>query len=335
MSTPNTNKPAAYKVEDRELLLHFYKRLFWDRLVEVIPAWVAPNAITLAGQVCGIFAAVTAWAATGGMPALYLVSGVLLLAYLTADNVDGAHARRTGQCSPLGEFLDHGLDGIASGAILLTAAFILRIDGIWMALLMVMGAIGFMLTFWEQYRTGFLVIPAASQIEGLSLVVLLEVVIFAADEPATLLFTPGVFNTCMALLVALIIGYTVAVVTPLVRVKRKGVPIGELAPLMLIAFSACGYVSAGAGALLPSIMVCLFAADAVARFILLRHRGQDASVVSPLHWTLLAPLVPAALGVWTPDGWAGLAFGISLFTFGRTMLRGGAEILGLSAYRPA
>ena len=42
-----------------------------------------------------MLAAVATGAAVYGYPIFYLVSAVLLLAYLTFDNIDGAHARRT------------------------------------------------------------------------------------------------------------------------------------------------------------------------------------------------------------------------------------------------
>ena len=110
-----------------------------------------------------------------------------LLTYLTCDNVDGPHARRSGQTSTLGEFLDHGLDGVASGAVLLTSAAILRMDGIWYLLLVLLGAIGFAMPFWEQFRTGVLVIPEISSTEGITTVVVLDLLIgMRRNQGATL-----------------------------------------------------------------------------------------------------------------------------------------------------
>ena len=40
----------------------------------------------------------------------YIAAALFLTAYVFCDNADGGHARRTGQTSPYGEFLDHGLD---------------------------------------------------------------------------------------------------------------------------------------------------------------------------------------------------------------------------------
>src|SRR5579884_3754966 len=95
-----------YRSVDRALLLGFYQRLFWNRLVEALPAALAPNAITLAGEGCAVLAAVATAGAVAGHRWLYPLSALLLLAYMTGDNIDGPHARRTGQTSALGEFLD-------------------------------------------------------------------------------------------------------------------------------------------------------------------------------------------------------------------------------------
>jgi len=80
-----------------------------------------------------VFAVVVCGIATLGYPGLYYLSALLFFVSLTADNVDGPHARRTGQTSPLGEFLDHRLDGSASASLLLATCLMLRVDGVVMA----------------------------------------------------------------------------------------------------------------------------------------------------------------------------------------------------------
>ncbi len=64
--------------------------------------------------------------------------------------------------SALGEFLDHGLDGLASCAVLLCTAFALRVDGLALVGLVAFGSLGFGSVFWAQYRTGLLVTPRVS-----------------------------------------------------------------------------------------------------------------------------------------------------------------------------
>lgn len=96
---------------------------------------------------------------------------------LTADNVDGPHARRTGRSSPLGEFLDHGLDGLGVASCLLATAFMLQLDGVMMATLCAMAGLGFTAVFWEQFWTGVSIIPKVSTTEGVTLLAVCLMVI--------------------------------------------------------------------------------------------------------------------------------------------------------------
>src|SRR5262249_39798396 len=149
-----------------------------------LPRQLKPNTITLFGEGCAVAAALATYFAARGRPALYPLGAVLLLLYMTADNIDGPHARNTGQTSVLGEFLDHGLDGLASGAVLLGSALVLRLEGPAMALLAAVGAAGFLATFWAQYRTGILVAPQLSAMEGVTAAALFQLAVFALGEPS-------------------------------------------------------------------------------------------------------------------------------------------------------
>jgi len=146
--------PAKYRVQDDELLLDFYKKLLWNRIIPRIPAGITPNTLTILGQICAMLSVIATGAAVAGAPIFYLVSAFLLLTYLTFDNIDGAHARRTGQTSHLGEFLDHGLDGLASASILIVTGFVLTIDQSWPVVpLCLLGPFSFVRLFWERFRT--------------------------------------------------------------------------------------------------------------------------------------------------------------------------------------
>jgi ethanolaminephosphotransferase len=51
----------------------------------------------------------------GDLPAWALVMcGLLYLGYYIFDQLDGKHARNTGQSSPLGLLMDHGCDAITT-----------------------------------------------------------------------------------------------------------------------------------------------------------------------------------------------------------------------------
>jgi len=321
--------PAAYRVEDQELLLGFYKRILWDWLVPRIPARISPNSLTIGGQLLAVVAATCCGLATVGYPALYYVSAFLFLVYLTADNVDGPHARRTGQTSPLGEFLDHGLDGSASASLLLTACLMLRVDGVVMAALCAIGGLGFAIIFWEQFRTGVLIIPKVSTTEGVTLLALCLVLIAAAGEPTWMQFTTDSVTFGTLLVMALLVGYATACVPPIVRVVRAGKSPWELGTVLIVVATQALFAVLGANGTAPSIAAGLIGGDVTCRIIVLRHRGQAGPILAPMLWLTLVPLALAAAfpTLWHPDGWAGVALGIVLASYFSTLVRGGRELL--------
>lgn len=330
MSDSKKNKaPVAYKVDDQEILLDVYKKALWNRMVPRIPASIAPNTITVVGQLAALLALVFAYLGVMGTPFFYVVSAFLFLTYLTADNVDGPHARRTGQTSPLGEFLDHGLDGVASGAVLLTTALILRADPIPLVLLCILGAIGFTMVFWEQFRTGLLVIPRFSSTEGVTFLMLLLLVLFFAQDPSWLAFSMDEFNVATAIIIIVLVGYAAAMAPPIVRASQAGAKPWELLPVALIAGSFAAFPALGGQPFIPAIAVGLLGADVVCRMIVMRHRGEDGPLLSPLHYLVLLPAIGAgaAPDAWTVTGWSTLSLLIIVALYARTMHRGIVEMI--------
>lgn len=156
----------VYKVEDRSILLPHYRRFAVDPLLPFIPAKISPNAITHAGHLVNLMgAALLLWLRPeGGW--LYFVAALTLNFYTWCDNADGAHARRTKQCSPLGEFLDHGLDQFNSVYMAYLTAMALGASPLgWVALvLLIPGAP--VVTYWEQSNTGVFRLGMLNQLES-------------------------------------------------------------------------------------------------------------------------------------------------------------------------
>lgn len=325
---------AAYQVEDRELLLGFYKKLFWDRLVPRIPASITPNTLTIVGQVLAVAAAVTCGAATFGYPILYLVSAMMFLAYLTFDNIDGPHARATGQTSPLGEFLDHGLDGMASASLLVATCFMLQVDGVVMGLLCAIGALGFSIVFWEQFRTGLLVIPKVSSTEGVTLLAVCLTAIALGGEPTWLRFSMTSITPGTILVVVMLVGYFAACVPPIARAWKKGVRPYDLIPVVALLGAQVAFAALGANAIMPAVGAGLIGADVTCRIIILRHRGETGAFLSPLSWLAAVPLLVAAAapGVWTPNGWAGISLAFVVLGYGSSLWRGTSVLLGRTSH---
>ena len=99
-------KGAANSIMTTSILYDRVLSPLYDRLaLALFPDAVHPNAITLGG---GAFCGLALVALRGGH---YGAASACWTTYTAMDNMDGKHARRTGQCSALGSFLDHFVDG--------------------------------------------------------------------------------------------------------------------------------------------------------------------------------------------------------------------------------
>jgi phosphatidylglycerophosphate synthase len=95
-------------------------REWWYGLLEPLAGpllGLHPNTISTASLVMGVAAGV-AFALTGHHQGLFLVGAGLVLLSGVADCFDGIVARRTGQSSPAGDFLDHFYDRLVDVAVL-------------------------------------------------------------------------------------------------------------------------------------------------------------------------------------------------------------------------
>ena len=135
----------------------------WNRMVEMLPRWMAPNLVTLLGL---MFAATPLGVVTFVAPNLDVpLSGWMcalcalgVLAYQTLDALDGKQARRTGSSSPLGQLFDHGCDALSTTCLQVpTAACMMAGTRGVMPLLMIwVVQVPFFLAQWEEYHTGVL-----------------------------------------------------------------------------------------------------------------------------------------------------------------------------------
>lgn len=99
-------------------------------VIERIPEGVSPNAISLVTHLlCWVsagLAAASPWLTYPYKSLALLAAGVVTLAAMVGDNLDGMHARRTGRTSKLGEMMDHWLDTVA--VPLVTAGVVLALQ---------------------------------------------------------------------------------------------------------------------------------------------------------------------------------------------------------------
>ncbi|MFN2538781.1 MAG: phosphatidylinositol phosphate synthase [Mycobacteriales bacterium] len=84
-----------------------------DPLVNKLLAWgVSPNAVTLTGTV-GVVTAALVFFPQG----MFLAGTLVITFFVLTDSVDGALARKRGDSSPFGGWLDSTCDRVADGAI--------------------------------------------------------------------------------------------------------------------------------------------------------------------------------------------------------------------------
>lgn len=164
MSTP----ALTYSVRDRSILLPHYKRFLVEPLLPFIPKAISPNAITHGGHLINLAALVlllvAAKAMAGGWP--FFAVPLLVHIWLWCDHADGGHARRTNQCSAMGEYLDHGLDLLNATYVICMTVVTLGTPPFWSVAAAVIVPAAAAVTYWEQAETGVFQLGLLNQIES-------------------------------------------------------------------------------------------------------------------------------------------------------------------------
>ncbi|MFP6640864.1 MAG: CDP-alcohol phosphatidyltransferase family protein [Myxococcota bacterium] len=146
--------------------------------------------MTLLSTLCCAASFVLASVASDSLPAM-LAAAALVFAYMSLDNMDGAQARRTGTSSRLGEFLDHWLDTLNNGFVVLGACFAVNLGPLLTLLVFSAATLAFFGVQLELRHTGVFRMGRIADIEGNSAVSLLYVTIaflgrdFFAAEPVS------------------------------------------------------------------------------------------------------------------------------------------------------
>ncbi|MEE3327922.1 MAG: CDP-alcohol phosphatidyltransferase family protein, partial [Myxococcota bacterium] len=91
----------AYQSSQDSILRPYYQRWIWNPLLEIIPESWSPNSLTLLSTLSCALSFLLASFCNESTLAM-LIAAVLVFAYVSLDNMDGAHARRTQQSSRLG-----------------------------------------------------------------------------------------------------------------------------------------------------------------------------------------------------------------------------------------
>lgn len=222
-----------YQVDEKSLTQNFLLLFLWNPIVKWVPARITPNSITVCGWVCMVVSAFFIWAALGGNKWGYLGAAAFVFLYMTADNVDGAHARRTGQSSRLGEFLDHWLDSLNMVVINMSVILCLGFHDWLLVIVTLWMSIAFFATIWEHHHTGIFHSGRLGTNEGLLMVIGLDVLLFAAPANWGWISYHGPTHPTLALAFAYltIAVCLVTVVKTAARVRSK---FGDYLPFLLV-----------------------------------------------------------------------------------------------------
>jgi len=184
--------------------------------------------------------------------------------------------------------------------------------------------------FWEQFRTGLLVIPRFSSTEGVTVLFVYQIVRFFAGSPPWLEFSLDHITAGTVLVAVVFVGYAGAAIPSMLRARKVGVSALELAPLFALMGAQIAFSYLGSHPLVPAATVGIIGADVTCRLILLRHRGESGPLIAHVLWLSVLPLIVPAVApnVWTPTGWALVALAIVAIDYGRNLWFGGNELLG-------
>ena len=102
----------TYSCKDNSIVSKYLYNT-WNYLETFFPDYVAPNVISIAGLLMVIYGTYLTYNFFESNPIFIgLVTIICILTYMNLDSIDGIHARRTQNSSPLGEIVDHGCDSI-------------------------------------------------------------------------------------------------------------------------------------------------------------------------------------------------------------------------------
>lgn len=328
----------VYRVEDRSILLPYYRRYACDPILRHLPRTLSPNTITHVGHLlnlCGTVLLLTLWPARGWP---FVVAAFTLQAYNWCDNADGGHARRTGQCSAYGEFLDHGLDMLNTTYIAYLSAMGLGAPPLYWVLITLCIPGAACAAYWEQSNTGVFKLGLLNQIESITVVtiVLLFSAVFGTSVWERFAFHGVTLRH--AILIWSIGTILFGMVRGMIRVARH--PGGNLIPfLALVAYGVAVAAAAATGAITTVAAVALATGGTVyfgARSLVQRLRAQPpklepalalgaASLFGLVAWQLAG----LAVNPFTGDVLAALActgFGVQVLLETREGVQRLAEI---------
>jgi len=238
----------AYHGVDKSLCGRLFLNSYWEYVVKLMPMWLAPNLITLAGGIFCVIATVLAMylapTYTEVVPQwACFVYVFCLFMYQTMDNIDGKQARRTGAGSPLGELFDHGVDSLVMGMFVMIVSSVLRAGGFVTAVAGVIMLSPFYFSHWEEYHAGILImgeLTGPTEMQVGVMIILLVVGVFGTEFYHSLV--PVMLIVCVLGAVAMCGMYARSVQT-MVRENKSVHPVPDFKTALKQVLPYCGWLA--------------------------------------------------------------------------------------------
>lgn len=159
---------------------------FWNKVVSMLPLWLAANMITLIGMLVNIsitlvfvfyyYPKIVVAEEEQAPTWLFFLVAFGVFFYQTLDAIDGKQARRTGTASVLGELFDHGCDSVTTIFVLLAVTISAQpASELGQMLLPLLGLVAFYVAHWRTYVTGKLHFNKVDVTEAQWLIILVHV----------------------------------------------------------------------------------------------------------------------------------------------------------------
>lgn len=165
--------PYVYRCYDRSQLTAWISRVPAPAVQRLVPSGVTANQLTVFGSVLMWVAVAGAWwVPNEWREEAALLWVTLLWSYCLLDHVDGIHSRRMGTSSPLGEFLDHALDGWNVGLAVALMALVggAALQPLVVAVTMAACGLAAVSTWLEQRERGAIYLGQVGPVEGVLVV---------------------------------------------------------------------------------------------------------------------------------------------------------------------
>jgi len=285
-------KDYSYHVEEKSITQNTLIRVLWNPIVEKIPSSITPNSITVCGAIFVFISGFFVWFAVQGHPWAYLGTALFIFLYMTCDNIDGIHARRTGQSSQLGEFLDHWLDALAMVVINMGIIFSLEINDCFLLMVAISVTLSFFATIWEHYHTGVFYSGRLGTNEGLLLIICLYLFLFFVPKAHWVQYqNPTTLSIGSAIAYLTLISCTITTIKIIVRVGKKFL---DYPPLLLTIVGILVLTTHGLDLYFAAGAILLSNAIFSGPFLIKRLTGKNSSL---RRW--IYSIVAVAIILWS------------------------------------